>query len=367
MRRAADRQLCRGLPLATGFLGILVLPFLAAARDPAPSVPVEVTACGDDIPPSVRERLAVEVEILWRESSSPPEMASLRVTIRCEGDVARIEVAQGAEIARSAVDLTGVDREARARLLALKATELIHLIGEKTWAKSTAAKSDGGSGSTALSDDSGKPPQGDSTPQPGSERTAPPDSTIAPPIAERPSATHRVREGGATGHSVSAGAFALLVGRPFAYVVGPSLAGTLGFLPRWSVGADVTGTFGSVRQSDRLLRMRGASGSATLLFVGDAGPVGWALGAGGRVGLMQLSGEASLPLIGKTASGLWAGPMITANMSYPLASSRWFIGLGAEGGIVTLPLGALTDQAQRFYVLGSISAVVSDRQRASHT
>src|SRR5258706_8969377 len=151
MRRAADRQLCRGLPLATGFLGILVLPFLAAARDPAPSVPVEVTACGDDIPPSVRERLAVEVEILWRESSSPPEMASLRVTIRCEGDVARIEVAQGAEIARSAVDLTGVDREARARLLALKATELIHLIGEKTWAKSTAAKSDGGSGSTALS------------------------------------------------------------------------------------------------------------------------------------------------------------------------------------------------------------------------
>jgi len=93
MRRGdADCRLGPRGVLAIGAVCAFVLPSVAGARDPAPSVPVEITACGDDIPPSVRERLAVEVEILWRESANPPEMASLRVTIRCEGDVARIEV-----------------------------------------------------------------------------------------------------------------------------------------------------------------------------------------------------------------------------------------------------------------------------------
>jgi hypothetical protein len=345
MRRAADRQLGQRLTLAIGFLCAMVVPFLAVARDPAPNVPVEITACGDDIPPAVRERLAVEVEILWRESSSPPEMASLRVTIRCEGEIARIEVGATAELSRSAVDLVGLDREARARLLALKATELIHLVGEKTWERSTGAKGDAGAGSTAPSEEGGSSPVRGNPP-------APLDPTAAPATADRPSGNEPLRARGGR-HSVSAGAFALLAGRPFAYVVGPSLAGTLSLLPRVSLGADIDGTFGSLHVGDRLLHMRGAAGSATLLFVGNSGPLAWAIGAGGRVGVLQLSGEvtASAPVVGKTASGIWAGPMIAGALSYPLAASRGFIEVGAEGGIVTLPLSALTDQSQRFFVL----------------
>jgi hypothetical protein len=358
MRRAADRQIGQRLTVALGFLCVMVLPFLAAARDAVPNVPVEVTACGDDIPPAVRERLAVEVEILWRESSNPPEMASLRVNIRCEGDVARIEVGATAEISRSAVDLTGLDREARARLLALKATELIHLVGEKTWERSTAAKGDAGAASTTPADDAGKSARGDqqptsgSTPQPDSDASASPlEATGAPATADQSSEGKGLRARG--GHSsVSAGAFTLFGGRPFAYVVGPSLAGTLSLLPRMSLGAEVDGTFGALHGADRTLHMRGVAGSATLLFVGNAGRLAWAIGAGGRLGLLQLSGEVgqSAPIVGKTASGVWAGPLIATTLSYPLAS-RWFIEVGAEGGIVTLPLGALIDQGQRFYTL----------------
>jgi len=338
---------------AIGAVCAFVLPSIAGARDPAPLVPVEVTACGEDIPPSVRERLAVEVEILWRESSNPPEMASLRVTIRCEGDVARIEVGATAEISRSSVDLTGLDREARGRLLALKATELIHLVGEKTWQKTGAAKGDAGAGPTAAMDDAGNAPRGDqalpSTSQlDGSAASS--DSTGSPPTADQPpGASLR-----AMGHdSVSAGAFALFAGRPFAYFVGPSLAGSVGLLPRMSLGLDVDGTFGSLQQPDRTLHMRGAAGAVTLLLVGNAGSLLWKLGAGGRVGLMQMNGEPTrtATVVGKTATGIWAGPVIAGSMAYPLATSRWFFEVGAEGGLIALPLGALIDQQDRFYVL----------------
>jgi hypothetical protein len=116
---------------------------------------------------------------------------------------------------------------------------------------------------------------------------------------------------------------------------------------------EADGTFGSLQQPDRTLHMRGAAGATTLLFVSNAGPLLWTIGAGGRIGLMQLSGDAAstAPVVGKTASGVWAGPLIAGSLAYPIASSRWFIELGGEGGIVALPLGALIDQQARFYAL----------------
>jgi hypothetical protein len=280
-------------------------------------------------------------------------MALLRVAIRCEGDVARIEVGATAEVSRSSVDLTGLDRESRGRLLALKATELIHLIGEKTWQKTATAKGDAGAGPTAALDDAGSAPRGEqalpSTAQPDAA-AAPLDSTAAPATVDR-SSGGSLRAMGQD--SITAGAFGLFAGHPFAYLIGPSLAGSVGLLPHMSLGLDVDGTFGSLQQPDRTLRMRGAAGAGTLSFVGNAASLRWTVGAGGRIGLMQMSGEPTraAPVVGKTASGIWAGPVIAASLAYPLASSRGFIEMGTEGGIVLLPLGALIDQQDRFYVL----------------
>jgi hypothetical protein len=350
MTSAAHRRIGKRLTLALGFLAATALPFLALARDPAPPVPVEVASCGDDIPPAVRERLAVEVEVLWRESSSPPEMASLRVGIRCEGDMARIEVSATAESSRSSVDLTGLDREARARLLALKATELIHVIGERTWAKS---KSDTAAPGPGPSEDAGKPGRTDAqaASPPVVDSSAATESEASPPGSDQgaTSAPQRVKDRS----TISAGALALFAGRPLAYVVGPSLSGTLSLMPRVSLRAEGDGTFGKLHQSDRSLQMRGASGLATLLIVGTINSVSWSFGAGGRLGYLQLTGEpgANASVIGKSSSGMWAGPLVLASMSYPLGSSRGFVELGAEGGVVTLPIGALVDQSQRFYTL----------------
>jgi hypothetical protein len=153
--------------------------------------------------------------------------------------------------------------------------------------------------------------------------------------------------------AIAAGALALFAGRPLAYVVGPSLSGRMSLLPRVAVGIEADGNFGKLHQSDRTLQMRGASGSATLLFVGTAGAASWSLGAGARLGYVQLTGEPGpgASVIGKSSSGVWAGPLVLASMSFPLGSSRGFVELGAEGGVVTLPIGALIDQSQRFYTL----------------
>ena len=147
-------------------------------------------------------------------------------------------------------------------------------------------------------------------------------------IGGRGSTAQRIRA--ANGHdSISAGAFALFAGRPFAYFVGPSLAGSLGLLPRMSLRIEADGTFGSLQQPDRTLHMRGAAGATTLLFAGHAGSLLWTIGAGGRIGLMQLSGDAAstAPVVGKTASGLWAGPVIAGSRPirsrHRVGSSRW--------------------------------------------
>jgi hypothetical protein len=348
MTSAANRRSGKRLTLALGFLAATLLPFLAVARDPAPIVPVEVTACGDDIPPAVRERLAVEVEVLWRESSSPPEMASLRVGIRCDGELARIEVLAASETSRSAVDLTGLDREARARLLALKATELIHLVGEKTWAK----PSSGGASSPAGSpDDAGRPATVDAQTSAAVDSSSALELEASSPGSDQGITTTLPRSRDRS--SVSAGALALFAGRPLAYVVGPSLSGTVSLFSRVALRAEGDGTFGKLRELDRSLLLRGGGGSVTLLWMGTAGPATWSLGAGGRLGFLRLTGEAgaNAGVIGQSSSGVWAGPLLLADLSYPLGSSRGFIELGAEGGVVTLPLGALIDQGQRFYTL----------------
>jgi hypothetical protein len=348
MTSAANRRSGKRLTLALVFLCATMLPFLAVARDPAPIVPVEVTACGDDVPPAVRERLAVEVEVLWRESSSPPEMAALRVSIRCDGEVARIEVFATSDTSRSTVDLTGLDREARARLLALKATELIHLIGEKTWARPSSARASPGA---ASQEDAGRPAPVDAQAPTTVDSSSAPELEASFPSSDQgiTSTSPRTRDRS----SVSAGVLALFAGRPLAYVVGPSLSGTFGVFSRVAIHAEADGTFGKLRQLDRSLLLSGGGGSATLLFVGTAGSVTWSLGAGGRMGFLRMTGEAgaNAGVIGKASSGVWAGPLLFADLSYPLGSSRGFIEVGAEGGVVTLPLGALIDQNQRFYTL----------------
>jgi hypothetical protein len=348
-------------PLAWAPIGAALLaPLVAWARDPPPSVTIEINACGEDIAQAVRERFAVELEVLWRESSAAAQLPSPRVVIRCDGELARIEVATTSETARSAVDLGGLSDEAKSRLVALKATELIHLVGEKAGAKSSdgdAAAATNAPGEDAAKAANGGPSAASSsavspqTPQPADRASA--DAGATSPSADRPPSGRPETSRPGAGYPFSAGAIALFAGRPLAHVLGPSLGAAFRLTPRWAIGADIDGTFGSVEAPDRALALRGGAAAATLLFLGGAGSIGWGIGVGGRAGLLEMVGEPGrdAPLSGRAASGVWAGPMIAGKVSYAFASSRWLVELGAEGGVVAAPLAALIDQSQRFYVL----------------
>jgi hypothetical protein len=248
--------------------------------------------------------------------------------------------------------MTGLDEEARARLLALKATELIHLmIGGAAETPTGARGEKGTTGTPPVTAESNVPAASSaSPPSPPPEKPTVPTNqaaTIDEAKKKPPASTVGPLVVGST-HSLSIGALGLLAGKPLAFLAGPSLADALGLGPRFALAADVAGNLGAVEREGKQLRLRGVGASMALLASHDGARLQWGVGLGGRIGWMQLRGEPiSDPQVeGKTASGIWGGPMAVGQIAYALPISRMIVGMGVEAGLITLPLAGLIDSQQ---------------------
>jgi hypothetical protein len=293
-----------------------VISSLVAATARAQNV--QVATCPEELAARLPAVVKLEIDVLLRErgpTRAPPEI----VSVRCEDDVARIEVTFEGASRRSSIDLHALASEHRARAVGLAAAELVH----------------------AMASRAPEPPPSPPTP-------SPPPASIAPAQPERPAPTPAPR---ATARpALFAGALGESLGKPAALLFGAraTLLYPLGELVVPALSVDAS-TGGLAARSARITAQ--SITAAAHLYIGTTtGAVRWDLGPGARIGWMHLAGkpDPGARLDGLTLSAPWGGPELGARVAY-VAPRSPLVALELGAGFVTLPIGGLRDQTERIY------------------
>ena len=308
MSRAAWSRGWRAATLAVAL--VVPPPARAAGVTAAPEIPVQVTGCADEIATALPSLVSLEIDVLLRErglTRAAPE----RITIRCAGATAHIEVALADTRRASSLDLGALAPEHAARAVALAAAELVDAMSP--------------------------PPRADPTPP------APPVA-LPPPVRDaRPGASARRP-------ALFVGALAEWLGQPKQSLLGVRLAFHFPVGDNVVPALSVDGGFGDFPSGSAQVSARTLSAAAHVYVGTSAGKFRFDAGPGARIGWVQLRGAApaSSTLGGLALSAGWGGPELRARVAYaPFGAALIAVELGA--GVVTLPVRGLVDGGARVY------------------
>jgi hypothetical protein len=290
-------------------LSVILLPASALAQDVSTlaEVVLSVEGCPEEWPSILERQLRIEVDALVRERRSDPGPDLDQVTVLCAGDEVqiRVRVRSGAQQATT-LDRAGSDPDALLRAVALSTTELVATL----WAEPI--------------------------PDPPA-RPAPPRPRVAP-------------------HSepmLLVGASAHRTGTPGAWLLGPTVAVELPLTRALVPMLDLRGDFGSARTSVAPVSIQAGSAGAHLLIGSQGRRWRWGAGPGLRVGWAELRGDPTFRSGYQSArvGGVFLGPSLAARFGYALARPLPWIGVVADGGLITRSVTGTLDTAPALYAV----------------
>ena len=277
--------------------------------------------CPEELAARLPAVVKLEIDVLLRErgpTRAPPES----VAVRCEEDIARIEVTLEGSSRRSTIDLHALAAEHRPRAVGLAAAELVHAMSNRA--------------------PSPEPPP---TPPPVMPPSAPPQPERAAP-SPLPNATARPE--------LLLGGLAEGIGKPVALLFGArlSLLYPTGKLVVPALSVD--GSMGGLSSRAARITAQTLTAATHVYFGTTTGSVRWDAGPGARFGWMHLSAkpDAGTGLEGRTLSAAWGGPEVRARVAYgaaPLQSPLVALEVGA--GFVALPIHGLLDGSEHVYAV----------------
>jgi hypothetical protein len=276
--------------------------FLLAAH---PLVSLRIDACPEVNGADVSRIVEIELgEALVSESPDPDTQLTV-ATVRCEGGLANIDVADpltGKSLGRQ-IDLPALAPKARTRLLGLAVAELV----AASWVELEA------------------------NPRPAVMPTGPPPK---PELQKEAAQVALMRSLPSTRAEVAADLRVSSAGIGYGGTLGVShdFVTWLG----WTIRA--TAHYGSASTTLGRLELADVTGMSDLHLATALGPFNLRGGLGGRVGPLWLVGVPApgSGAQGGTVTGLWAGPVIVAGVRYVI-SRAIAIELCAEGGWIVSP------------------------------
>jgi hypothetical protein len=293
----------------------------AEAAAPHADSAVEVADCPTELASPLPAAVRLELDVLLRErgaTRAPPD----RVSIRCAGDRARIEVTMQGEGRESSVDVGALSADHRARAIALATAELVHSMSSSV-------------------------PE---VPPP----VAPPKATTAavPPPAEQEESNARRRAWQRS--TLAVGGVAHWLGTPVTVLFGARAAFRSPISDLLVPALSLEGSAGGFHAHSAQISIATLSVGAALGFGLTTGSVRVEVGPGARFGWIRLAGEpdAGVTLEGHALSAAWGGPEARARVAVSPSPGRSpFFALELGAGFVALPVHGLVDGTERVYAV----------------
>ncbi len=272
--------------------------------------PVVVLGCPDEWSTELRDLLALELQTLIQERRDIEHTRFGRVAVECRAGQVRIDVelASG-ERSQRWVATEGIEREARARTVALTATELVDAL----WL----------------------------------EREPPP----TPPRIERPQPTRRAQR--QLRPSVHVAGSLRRTGRPGVWLFGGLIGAELPVTRALAPVADLRLHVGRRSTDLATVDVFSCSAASHLLVGSHAGVWRWGAGPGVRLGWVSLRGdpESGTDLRGERLGGLWGGPGILGRVTLAPGAGQLLLTLSLDGGLVTLPVTGTLDSGTAVFAM----------------
>lgn len=292
----------------------------AAEPDQDERIALSVTACSEPFEASLRRILQIELGDLLDEPGAAPGAEAESLEIACEAEMARISARSSrGEVAHNDLSFDAFPGDAAPRAVALAGLEALRAVDPKLAERIVARRAKQAEPARTVEPAPKPPPPAPSRSRPRRKaRAASGDESKVVPRA-----LTRVMLGGVA---------RLFLGEPRTLSGGGRLELSRRFAAPWDAGVDVDGTFARRRVELGALEARSLS-TAVWLGLRVGGAV-WSMtgGAGGRVGVVALSGDAKADAVrAHRATRPWGGPLLVLRTDGSLGVVA--MALALEGGV----------------------------------